>query len=130
MRNNAIASEAWRDIGMLTMWSIALLLSVIIAIAAFASSTPTANKSDDEMCLDRAASDRPSGFAEARVSGEWSWLPLGVACEWMSEDSVRVQNPDWTATAFVILPLVTAGFCVNAVRRRSRGHRIGGVTGT
>ena len=130
MRENAIVREAWRDIGMLIVWAIALLLSAIIALGAFASSTPTANKSDDEICLDRAAYERPSGFSEANVSGKWSWLPLGVACEWRSEDAVQVQDPDWAATAFVILPFVTAGFCVNAVRRRSRGRRIGGVTST
>ena len=130
MRLDADASEAWRDVGMLPKWSIALLLSVMIAFAAFASSTPTLNKSTDEICLDRTASDRPSGFSEASVLSEWSWLPMGVECEWRSGDAVRVQSPDWAATALVILPLITTGFCVNAVRRRSRWHRIEGATST
>jgi hypothetical protein len=120
MRDDAIANDVWRDIGMLFVWPAALLLSVIIAFAAFTSSTPTFNNSADEICLERTASERPSGFSEARVSGQWSWLPMGVECEWRLGDVVRVQRPDWPGTVGVVLPFVTAGLCVNAVRRRSR----------
>jgi hypothetical protein len=81
MRDDAIASEAWHDLGLLITMFVALSLSVVIASAAIASSMPTVNSSPDEICLDRAAPDRPAGFSEASASGEWSWLPLGVVCE-------------------------------------------------
>ena len=97
-------------------------LSVFVALSALASSAPL-HETAFEICLNRSATesaDQLMGVDVTGVDGEWGWFPIGVTCEWRTEDSVWIQNPEWSTMVAVALPLVVTGFRVRSIRRRSR----------